>query len=177
MGVSPTRASRQRSPVANPPASGEIRGVEARGGKPAGRNGNMNLCRVVKNSRKGPCGPSPDALGEGSSPGHGFWSSVCPESFGGLAGESPVGVMTKQPRSWWPAQGEIRPSKRHDEVVLDGERVIGPYDEESCRVVRITLRGQGQTGAESWLLGRRPWKVRRPWRCSTQEPVGVEGAE
>ena len=99
------------------------------------------------------------------------------QSCDGLAGVSPARVVTKQPCSWWPTEGEIRPSKRHDEVPFGGERVISPYDEESCRVVRITLRGQGQTGAESWLLGRRPWKVRRPWRCSTQEPVGVEGSE
>ncbi|MGH3627603.1 MAG: hypothetical protein ACRDRL_09210 [Sciscionella sp.] len=25
----------------------------------------------------------------------------------GLAGESPAGVVAKQPRSWWPAGGEI----------------------------------------------------------------------
>jgi len=85
--------------------------------------------------------------------------------------------MTKQPRSWWPAEGEIRLSKRHDKVVLGGEQVIGPYDEESCRVVKNPLLVQGQAGVESWLLGRRPRTVRRAWTCSTQEPVGVEGAE
>jgi hypothetical protein len=39
--------------------------------------------------------------------------------------------MTKQPRSWWPAEGETRPSKRHDKVALGGEQVIGLHDEES----------------------------------------------
>lgn len=56
---------------------------------------------------------------------------VCPGSCDELAGESPVAVMVKQPRSWWPAEGETRLSKRHDEVALGGEQVIGPYDEES----------------------------------------------
>lgn len=36
---------------------------------------------------------------------------------GGHTGERPVGVMTKQPRSWWPGGGETGRSKRHDEVV------------------------------------------------------------
>jgi hypothetical protein len=58
-------------------------------------------------------------------------------SCGRLAGESPAGVMAKQPRSWWPAEGETRPSKRHDEVPLGGEQPTGPYDEESCRLVRL----------------------------------------
>jgi hypothetical protein len=49
----------------------------------------------------------------------------------GLAGESPGRVMTKQPRSWWSAEGETRPSKRHDKVALGGEQVIGLHDEES----------------------------------------------
>ena len=73
---------------------------------------------------------------------------MCPGSCDGLAGGSPVGVMTKQPRSWWPAEGEIRLSKRHDKVVLGGEQVIGPYDEESCRVVKNPLLVQGQVGVE-----------------------------
>ena len=55
----------------------------------------------------------------------------------GLAGESPVGVMARQPRSWWPAEGETRLSKRHDEVPTGGEQVVSPYDEESCRVNRL----------------------------------------
>jgi hypothetical protein len=53
---------------------------------------------------------------------------VCPESCGGLAGESPVRVVAKQPCSWWPAEGETRLSKRHDKVALGGEQVIGPYE-------------------------------------------------
>jgi hypothetical protein len=59
-------------------------------------------------------------------------------SCGRLAGESPAGVMAKQPRSWWPAEGETRPSKRHDEAPLGGEQPTGPYDEESCRLVRLS---------------------------------------
>ena len=43
--------------------------------------------------------------------------------------------MTKQPCSWWPASGETRASKRHDKGPLGVEQVVGPYDEESCRVV------------------------------------------
>jgi len=72
-------------------------------------------------------------------------------SCGGLTGESPVGVMTKQPRSWWPAEGETRLSKRHDEVVLDGEQVIGPYDEESCRVVKLNPAGAGPSGSRALI--------------------------
>jgi hypothetical protein len=45
--------------------------------------------------------------------------------------------MAKQPRSWWSAEGETRPSKRHDKVPLGGEQPTGPYDEESCRLVRL----------------------------------------
>ena len=41
---------------------------------------------------------------------------VCPESRDGLAGASPVRVVAKQPGSWWPAEGETRPSKRHDKT-------------------------------------------------------------
>ena len=35
-----------------------------------------------------------------------FVGGVCPESCGGLAGGSPVGVVAKRPCSWWPAEGE-----------------------------------------------------------------------
>jgi hypothetical protein len=52
---------------------------------------------------------------------------VCPGSCDGLAGESPAGVAAKRPRSWWPAEGEIRLSKRHDKVAVGGEQVVGPY--------------------------------------------------
>ena len=51
---------------------------------------------------------------------------MCPESCEGLAGGSPVGVVAKQPRSWWPAVGEIRSSKRHDKVASGGEQATGP---------------------------------------------------
>ncbi|SRR6266571_4127756 len=57
--------------------------------------------------------------------------------------------MTKQPRSWWAAEGEIRPSKRHDEVVLDGEQAIGPYDEESCRVAKNHPALAGTSGSRA----------------------------
>ena len=53
---------------------------------------------------------------------------VCPGSCDGLAGESPAGVVAKRPRSWWPAEGEIRLSKRHDKVAVGGEQVVGPYE-------------------------------------------------
>ena len=57
----------------------------------------------------------------------------------GLAGESPVRVMTKQPGSWWPADGETRPSKRHDKAALGGEQATSPYDEEPCSLVTATM--------------------------------------
>jgi hypothetical protein len=50
--------------------------------------------------------------------------------------------MAKQPCSWWPAAGETRSSKRHDKVPSGGEQTTGPYDEESCRLVRFVLREQ-----------------------------------
>ena len=53
---------------------------------------------------------------------------VCPGSCDGLAGESPAGVAAKRPRSEWPAEGEIRLSKRHDKVAVGGEQVVGPYE-------------------------------------------------
>jgi hypothetical protein len=81
---------------------------------------------------------------------------VSRQSCDGLAGVSPARVVTKQPCSWWPAEGEIRPSKRHDQVPLGGERVISPYDEESCRVAISDLRKQDETGAE---LGTRVAKA------------------
>ena len=91
------------------------------------------------------------ACSEGRSVNRG---GVCPEAVVRLAGESPVGVMTKQPRSWWPAEGEIRPSKRHDEAVMDGKRVIGPYVEESdCRVEMLNL-ARARTGGSRALTSR-----------------------
>lgn len=49
--------------------------------------------------------------------------------------------MAKQPRSWWPVEGETRLPKRHDEVAMGGEQVFGPYDEESCRVESQPRKG------------------------------------
>ena len=66
------------------------------------------------------------------------------ETCGGLAGESPVQVVTKQPGSWWPAEGETRPSKRHDKVPLGGEQTTSPHDKEPCSLVRFALCEQGQ---------------------------------
>ena len=86
--------------------------------------------------------------------------------------------MTKQPRSWWPVEGETRLSKRHDKVALGGEQVTSPYDEESqARVVTRPRENGNRAGAEPLHDGRRPWKVRRTWRCSTQKPAGLWGAE
>jgi hypothetical protein len=70
----------------------------------------------------------------------------------GLAGESPVRVMAKQPGSWWPAGGETRPSKRHDKAALGGEQATSPYDEEPCSLDTATMW-------EPSLFS--PW--RRPW--------------
>jgi hypothetical protein len=75
------------------------------------------------------------------------------KSSGGLAGESPAGVMAKQPRSGWPAAGETAPSKRHDKVLLEGEQVVGPYDEESCRVESLPLHQQGTSGSRARASG------------------------
>jgi len=92
--------------------------------------------------------------------------TVCPGSGGGLAGESPVRVMDKQPCSWWPTEGETRPAKRHDEAALGGEQVLGPYVEESCCVEILTAwepnrtcRGEGHGRRED--LGRAALKTHR----------------
>jgi hypothetical protein len=61
--------------------------------------------------------------------------------------------VTKQPRSRWPAAGETAPSKRHDEVLLEGEQVVGPYDEESCRVDSLPLHQQGTSGSRTRASG------------------------
>jgi hypothetical protein len=47
--------------------------------------------------------------------------------------------MTKQPGSWWPAEGETRPSKRHDKAAVGGEQAASPYDEEPCSPVMVTM--------------------------------------
>ncbi len=74
---------------------------------------------------------------------------VCPVNCDGPAGARPVRVMTKQPGSWWPAEGETRTSKRHDKGPLGVERVIGPYDEKSCRVVTFHPALQGPSGSRA----------------------------
>ena len=55
---------------------------------------------------------------------------MCPENCGELAGGSPVGVVVKQPCSWWPAVGGD-PSllKRHDKGALGVEQVTGSQHE------------------------------------------------
>ena len=47
--------------------------------------------------------------------------------------------MAKQPGSWWPADGETLPSKRHDKAALGGEQATSPYDEEPCSPVMVTM--------------------------------------
>lgn len=66
---------------------------------------------------------------------------ACPASCDGLAGASPVRVVAKQPGSWWPAEGETRPSKRHDKGPLGVEQATSPYGEEPCSLVMVTTRG------------------------------------
>ena len=73
-GESPARASRQRSPVVNSPASGETRAPK-RGRAKLQAVAPSELCRVEKKSRKGLRGPSLGSSGEGSSPGPRFWST------------------------------------------------------------------------------------------------------
>lgn len=93
-------------------------------------------------------------------------------SCGGLAGESPVGVAAKRPCSWWPAEGEIRLSKRHDKVAMGGEQVIGPYVRNpvsassdypatagDIRVPSPVHTGEGQERCED--LGRAAPETRR----------------
>ncbi len=48
---------------------------------------------------------------------------------GELAGGSPVGVVVKQPCSWWPAVGETLSLERHDKGALGVEQVTGPQHE------------------------------------------------
>lgn len=80
--------------------------------------------------------------------------------------------MTKQPGSGWPAEGETRPSKRHDKAALGGEQATSPYDEEPCSLVMVTMwepslfslgEGHGRRGD----LGL----------CSAYVPTGVRRAE
>ena len=59
--------------------------------------------------------------------------------------------MAKQPCSGWLAEGETRLSQRHDKAVVDGEQVLGPYDEEFCRVVIVHPAGAGASGSRARL--------------------------
>ena len=94
--------------------------------------------------------------------------------------------MAKQPRSWWPARGETRASKRHDKVALGDEQVVGPYDEESCaRVVNKpakagtsgsrapTARAKATDGAKS-LEMQHPGTRRRSGSGTTTQPIAEQ---
>lgn len=94
--------------------------------------------------------------------------------------------MAKQPRSWWPAGGETRASKRHDKVALGDEQVVGPYDEESCgRVVSKpakagtsgsrapTARAKARDGAKS-LEMQHPGTRRRSGSGTTTQPIAEQ---
>lgn len=61
--------------------------------------------------------------------------------------------MAKQPRSWWPAEGETRLSKRHDEVPLGGKQVLGPYERNPAASKGCLCRCRDQAGAEPVPLG------------------------
>jgi hypothetical protein len=74
-------------------------------------------------------------------------------SRGGLAGESPVWVMAKQPSSWWPAEGETRPSKRHDNVPIRGlASNRSAASSEPCHLV-ISARESGASGSRALHTG------------------------
>jgi hypothetical protein len=75
----------------------------------------------------------------------GLARSVCPGSGDGLAGESPVSVVAKRRCSWWPVEGETRPSKRHDKVALGGEQATGPQHEAN---LAASLRSPAWQGKE-----------------------------
>ena len=64
----------------------------------------------------------------------------CPASWDGLAGASPVRVVAKQPGSWWPAEGETRPSRCHDQAPSGGEQSTSPCDEEPCSLDMVAIR-------------------------------------
>ncbi len=97
---------------------------------------------------------------------------VCPESCGGLAGASPVRVVAKQPGSWWPAEGETRPSKRHDKGPLGVEQAASPYDEEPCSLVMVTMREPSL-----FSLGEGHGRRGDLGDCSAYVPAGVRRAE
>jgi len=74
-------------------------------------------------------------------------------SRGGLAGERPVWVMAKQPSSWWPAEGETRPSKRHDNVPIRGlASNRSAALSEPCHLV-ISGRESGTSGSRALHTG------------------------
>jgi hypothetical protein len=85
--------------------------------------------------------------------------------------------MAKQPRSWWPARGETRASKRHDKVALGDEQVVGPYDEESCGRVVSKPAKAGTSGSRAPTARAKATDGAKSLERSTQEPAGVVGAE
>jgi hypothetical protein len=96
---------------------------------------------------------------------------VCPASWDGLAGESPVRVVAKQPGSWRPAEGEIRPSKRRDKAPSGGEQAASPYDEEPCGLDTVTMWEPSPSPLGEGHERREDLGV-----CSAV-PTGVRGAE
>src|SRR5581483_767978 len=123
---------------------GREAGRQGRWNELAGRNSN-EPCRVESTPRKGPSGPSLGKLGEGSSPGHGFWSSPGPlrRRGDGMRGRSPGdwGDPTASERQ--SMGGGSEPSyKATTEVEGDAEGV-GPG--RSTAVPRDnTTRGEGR---------------------------------
>ncbi len=111
---------------------------------------------------------------------------VCPGSRDGLAGESPATVMAKQPCSGWPAEGETRPSKRHDKVPSGGERACGPYVEESQRsVVKFRPREREACGSRASVsrvkamegarnLEQHRWTRRRSGSGTHAQPIAKQ---
>jgi hypothetical protein len=89
---------------------------------------------LVRN-RRGLSAPPTSGKDQGYKP----MVKVCPASWDGLTGVSPVRVVAKQPGSWWPAEGETRLSKRHDKAALGGEQATSPYDEEPCSLDMATM--------------------------------------
>jgi len=74
-------------------------------------------------------------------------------SRGGLAGESPVWVVAKQPSSWWPAERETGPSKRHDNVPIRGlASNRSAALREPCHLV-ISARASGASGSRALHTG------------------------
>ncbi len=94
-----------------------------------------------------------------------------------LAGERPVAVMTKQPRSWWAVEGETRLSKPHDKVaVLGGEQACGPYDEESCVSVDMVPARAGRSGSRAsirWAKAREGAKTLELQHRGTRRRIGI----